>query len=300
MLPRMAQAAAAPTGYRPYLSGLRSPVIAPLTRFLIGVPLVFLTTRTDRFFAWTIVPPMTAAFLGANYFSSALLAILSARETLWANGRIAVSVSLAFAPLTTAATLLHLSLFHLGTFFGWFWIVAYCLYPAQLIFFTSKQLKVKGADPPRVSRLPIWVKVILGLHAVVMIPLGIALFVAPTSVGSVWPWTLTALTGQVIAAWVLAFGVLAAHAIYENDFARTRPAMLGYPFLGAMHVFMLARFSDDVRWESPSAWVYVAFVASSFVLGFFGFMMDANARSRAAATKPIRRNPPQGARDAAG
>jgi hypothetical protein len=282
MLARMAQAAVVPTGYRPFLSGLRSPVISPLTRFLIGVPLVFLTTMTAQFFAWTIVPPMTAAFLGANYFASALLALLAAREILWANGRIAVSVSLAFAPLTTVATLMHLDLFHLDTFFGWFWVIAYCLYPPQLIYFVSKQLKVQGTDPPRGSSLPVWVKAILGVQAVVMIPLGIAMFVAPISVGTVWPWALTALTGQVVAAWVLAFGVLAAHAIYENDFARTRPAMLGYSFLGAMQVLMLARFHDDVRWGSPGAWIYVAFLASFFVLGFFGLMTDAKTRTSAA------------------
>ncbi len=45
---------------------MRSPVVAPLTRGLIGLPLVLLTTRTDKFFAWTIVPNMTAAFLGAS------------------------------------------------------------------------------------------------------------------------------------------------------------------------------------------------------------------------------------------
>jgi hypothetical protein len=279
MLRRMSRAAAVPTGYRPFLSGVRSPVIAPITRFLIGVPLVFLTTRTDRYFAWTIATPMTAAFLGANYFASAVLAILAARETVWANGRIAVSVALAFAPLTTVATLVHLDLFHLGTFYGWFWVVAYCVYPAQLIYFVRKQLKVPGTDPPRESPLPVWVMAILGVHAVVLIPLGIALFASPTSVGSVWPWTLTALTGQVIAAWVLAFGVLAAHAIYENDVARTRPAMLGYPFLGAMHVFMLTRFADDVRWDSPGAWIYVGVISSCFVLGFFGLMTEAKRRS---------------------
>ena len=72
---------------------MRSPVVAPLTRFLIGLPLVLLTTRTDKYFAWTIEPPLTAAFLGANYWSSALLAILAARETAWARGRISISAT---------------------------------------------------------------------------------------------------------------------------------------------------------------------------------------------------------------
>jgi hypothetical protein len=61
----MATAAAQPT-LRPFLNGLRSPVVSPVTRFAIGVPLVLLTTQTARYFAWTIDPPMTAGFLGAR------------------------------------------------------------------------------------------------------------------------------------------------------------------------------------------------------------------------------------------
>lgn len=97
MLCAMAAAPVATMAFTPFLGGMRSPVIAPLTRFLIGLPLVLLTTQTAAYFAWTIEPPMTAAFLGANYWSSALLTLLAARETLWARGRVAVSVALAFA-----------------------------------------------------------------------------------------------------------------------------------------------------------------------------------------------------------
>jgi hypothetical protein len=262
---------------------MRSPVVSPLTRFLIGVPLVLLTTETARFFAWTIDPPMTAAFLGANYWSSALLAILASREDLWANGRIAVSVALAFAPLTTLATLIHLDKFHLDTFFGWFWVVAYSIYPPQLVYFLVKQVRAPGTDPPRERPLPMWVRAILGAHAVIMIPLAVALFVAPGVVDGLWPWTIPPLSARAIAAWVLAFGVLGAHAIVENDAGRVRAAMLGYPFLGAMHVLMLVRFGDDIRWDSAAAWVYVACVASFFVLGAYGLIAEAATGPRPAA-----------------
>jgi hypothetical protein len=265
--------------YKPFLSGMRSPIVGPLTRFLIGFPLVLLTTRTAKYFAWTINPSMTAGFLGANYWASALLALLAARETMWARGRISVSVVLAFAPLVTLATLLHLDKFHLGTFYGCFWLVAYVFYPLQLAYFLTKQLRALGGDPPREQPLAFWVKAILAVQAIVLIPLGIALFVAPGTVARLWPWSLPTLSAQVVAAWVLALGVLAAHTIYENDHARVRAAMLAYPLLGAMQALMLVRFSEDVRWEDPSAWVYVGVVASFFVLGAYWLV----ARSRSSA-----------------
>jgi hypothetical protein len=285
MLCAMAGPATGTIAFKPFLNGMRSPVVGPVTRFLIGVPLVLLTTQTATFFAWTIEPPMTAAFLGANYWASALLAILAARETIWANGRVSVSVALAFAPLTTLATLLHLDEFHLDTFYGWFWIVAYTIYPIQLAFFLTKQLRTPGGDPPRERPLPVWIRAILGAQALLLVPLGIAMFLLPGTVADLWPWELPPLSAQVVAAWVLAFGVLAAHSIYENDFSRVRCGMVGYPFLGAMQVLMLLRFSEDVRWEDPSAWVYSAAIASFFVLGAYALVADSRAGPGAADRK---------------
>ena len=271
-----------PTADEPFLNGMRSPVVGPLTRFLIGMPLVLFTTQTATYFAWTIEPPMTAGFLGANYWASALLAILAARETLWANGRVSVSVALAFAPLTTIATVLHLDQFHLDTFYGWFWVVAYTIYPLQLAYFLTRQLRTPGGDPPRRQPLPMWVKGVLGVQAIVLVPLGIGLFLFPRDVAGVWPWALPPLSAQVVAAWVVAFGVLAGHSIVEDDFPRVRAGMLGYPFLGAMHVLMIVRFSEDIRWDEPSAWVYVAFVVSFFVLGGYGLIADSRTTGGAA------------------
>ncbi|MEX2421443.1 MAG: hypothetical protein WD670_06440, partial [Actinomycetota bacterium] len=155
------------------------------------------------------------------------------------------------------------------------------VYPLQLAYFLSKQLRVPGTDPPRERPLPMWVKAILGVQAILLIPLGLGLFLAPETVAAAWPWDLPPLSAQVVAAWCLAFGVLAAQSIFEDDERRVRCAMLGYPVLGAMHVLMLLRFSEDVAWEDPSAWVYVGVVASFFVLGAFGLIAESRTPSAA-------------------
>jgi hypothetical protein len=264
----------APPPIKPFTNGLRSPVVAPLTRGLIGIPLILLTTHTDKFFAWTIASPMTAAFLGANYWSSALLAYTASRERVWARGRISISVALAFAPLTTAATMIHLNQFHLHTVYGWFWVLAYAAYPPMLIFLLIRQLKVPGGDPPRSQPLAGWVLTTLAIHALVLIPLAVAMFAVPLTVAKIWPWSLTPLTGRVIAAWLLAFGVLGAHAVYENDVSRVRGALLGYPFLGLMQVTALLRFGHELTWRGPRSYLFVAFIASTFVLGAYGWVKE--------------------------
>jgi predicted outer membrane lipoprotein len=264
----------------PLVAGMRSPVVAPLTRFLLGVPLFFLATQTDDYFAWTIGVPLTAAFLGANYFASALLALFASRETIWAFGRVTVSVALVFAPLVTAATFIHLDQFDLDSVIGWIWVIAYGIYPPMLALFLFRQLRATGVDPPRLAPLPAWLRGILAVHAAVMIPLAVALFIAPSSVGDLWPWPLTPLTGRMVAAWTLAFGVLAAHQLWENDLERIKVALLVYPIFGALQVIALARYSDDMDFGDLSAWVYLTIIASTFVIGAFGWLELRRARER--------------------
>jgi hypothetical protein len=251
---------------------MRSPVVAPVTRFLLGLPLFLLPTQTSHYFAWTIAVPLTAVFLGACYWASALLAILASRQRSWAQGRVSISVALVFAPVITLATALHLDLFHLDSVYGWIWVAAYAIYPVMLGLLLARQLRAPGGDPPRSEPVTAWVRVVLGVHAVILIPLGLALFVAPKSVGQIWPWALTPLTGQVISAWILALGVLAAHVLWENDLDRVRIALITYPALVVLQAIALARYPDDMHWTEPGAWIFLAFLASMLVVGVYGLL----------------------------
>jgi hypothetical protein len=217
-----------------------------------------------------------------------VLAILASRERVWANGRISIGVALVFAPITTAATFIHFGLFHTDTFFGWFWIVAYSMYPPMLLVMLYRQLRTPGGDPPRTAPLPVWVRAVFVSHAAVLLPLGVIMFVAPGVAGHLWPWPLTPLTSQALSAWVLAFGGIGAHALYENDVDRVRVPLLGYPVLVLLHAIALARFGSDMQWGEPGAWVYVAFLASCVALGAFGV---AHRRPAATTAQPGRGAP---------
>lgn len=271
----MAQASAQPILIRPFTDGMRSPVIAPLTRGLLGIPTFIFAASTATSFSWTIEPPLTAAVLGANYWGSVALALFAARQHFWSQGRVSISVALMFAPITTAATLMHLNVFHFDgsgftLFITWFWVVAYTIYPVQLGSLLVKQLRTPGIDPPRTAPLPAWIRVIYVTHAVVLIPLGLLMFVAPSVAQGPWPWEIPALSSRALAAWVLAFGVLAAHSFFENDYDRVKVALWSYIPFAVLHVVALVRFGDVVRWEEPGAWFYVYFLASATALGAWG------------------------------
>ena len=96
---------------------------------IAAIQLFVLSTETDRFFAWTIKAPISAAFLGAFYGSASVIAFLSAREEQWARARVGVPGVIVFIWLTLLATLLHLDEFHLDSdhslarSVAWVWVV---------------------------------------------------------------------------------------------------------------------------------------------------------------------------------
>lgn len=158
---------------RPLTPGMRQMLLAAsLLVFLIGIPLYLLSSRTESFFAWTIQPPLTAAFLGAAYWSSCALEFLASRERVWAHGRIAVPAVLLFTVLTLIVTLFHLDLFHFnspgwhtraGT---WAWLVVYATVPVIMGVLLLIQRGLPGGDPPRLAPLPGWTRSLLYGQAV--------------------------------------------------------------------------------------------------------------------------------------
>ncbi len=107
------------SGVRPLTVGMRWLLfVASVLVFIIGIPLFLLSGQTDRYFAWTIAVPLTAAFLGAGYWSSFFIEFVAARQRAWANSRVAVPAVFVFTTLTLVATLIHLDLFHLGASFA--------------------------------------------------------------------------------------------------------------------------------------------------------------------------------------
>lgn len=254
-------------------------LVLAATLFVVGLPLVLAPTQTDRWFAWTIEPPLTAATLGACYWGSLVLVVLCARERAWACARVAAPGILVAGTLLLVATLIHIDRFHTDSVTGWTWVVLYALLPPGAILMLVIQARLPGGDPPREAPLPRWAQGFLCVHAAVLLGVGAALFVAPEDVASIWPWSLTPLTSRSIAAWMLALGASASQALYERDWMRLRSPFPGYGAVGVLALLALARFSDTPDWSAPAVWFYAAFLASMVA---FATYATAAARRHAA------------------
>src|SRR5215472_4760322 len=260
--------------------------VAAVLVLLAGFQLFVFTDSTARYFAWTIRNPLGAAFLGAGYWASFAFEALAARQRVWANARIAVPTVLVFTVLTLVATLLNLGQFHLGGQFAistravtWAWIAIYTVVPLLMVIILAVQLRTPGGDPPRSAPLPGWVYALLAVQAVVLLGLGVALFAAPGQ-AAWWPWKLTPLLAQATGAWLIGFGVAAAHELAERDAGRLVPASAGSVVLVVLQSIALARYPGRFEWSSAVGVIYLALLATMLITGGTGLAL---ARSRRAA-----------------
>jgi len=274
-----------PAAVKPLVPGMRRLLyVAAVLVLLAGFQLFVFTDNTAHYFAWTIRNPLGAAFLGAGYWASVAFEVLAARQRIWANARIAVPTVLVFTVLTLVATLLNLGQFHLGGQFAistravtWAWIAIYTVVPLLMVIILAVQLRTPGGDPPRSVPLPGWVYGLLAVQAVVLLGLGVALFAAPGQAASWWPWTLTPLLAQATGAWLIGFGVAAAHELAERDARRLLPASFSSVLLVVLQLIALARYPGRFEWSSAAGVIYLAFLVMMLVTGGVAL---ARARSR--------------------
>ena len=252
---------------------------------LAGIQLYFLTGRTAHYFAWTIAVPLTAAFLGAFYWTALPLALLSAVERVWVRARVGIPGVLFFLWATLATTLIHHAKFHFHSSdhfardAAWLWLVIYAADPVLISVALVIQTRTRGVDPPRGALLPSWYRAAVGAQALIALGIGAAMFAAPLWVARWWPWPLTPLTARAMASWILGLGGVLAMAFWENDWIRIRIATVSYTVLGIQQLVALLRYSGDFTWGWRGS-AYTAFVVSVLLLGVYGLAQAARARGR--------------------
>jgi hypothetical protein len=272
----------ASTGTRPLLPAMRVLLgaFAVLTA-LAFVSLFILAQTTAETFAWTIAVPLTAAFFGAGYGAGFVLVVLSLRARAWADVRLPVLTIFVFVVLTLLATLLHVNKLHFDDDFSglgalargaaWFWFAVYVVLPVAMLVVLVLQERAPGVDPPARNPVPVVLRVALGVESVVLLVVGAALYVRPTTGTTLWPWALTPFTARVGAAWLLAFGLATALAAVAGDLERLRTAAIAYTVFGALVLLAVLRYSGSIDWNDPSAWAFVAVAAAVVATGGAGW-----------------------------
>jgi hypothetical protein len=266
------------SNYKPTILGMRVMLyVASALVFIVGIQLFVFSEQTDQFFAWTIANPLTAAFLGAAYWSSCILEFLSAREKLWSNARIAVPAVLLFTALTFVVTMLHIDKFHLGGQFAFItqaltvvWILVYLSVPLIMGILLFLQVRRHGEDTPHQHPLPIWLRRVTAIYAIILFPIGVLLLITPESIIGAWAWKLTPLTGRAIGAWAIGLGTAVAHIVIEADWRRVLPAMAGLALFSLLELVAIARYASFFNFGSLSGILFLVFLVTLLILSMYG------------------------------
>jgi hypothetical protein len=259
------------------LSGTRRLLHAfSLLTALAFVVLFVLSASTEQFFAWTVRPPVTAAFLGAAYAVGCVLEILAVRAGTWAAVRIPYVTIAVFVMLTLLATVLHIDRFHFGSpgavarFAAWLWLAVYLVVPVLMVIMLVAQERRIGPNSDGTVAVPRFLSAALLAQGVLLLGLGAALYLVPSMESVLWPWPLTPLTARAVAAWLLAFGLGAVLGSRANDLGRLEISAWSYGLMAVLELVVVIRYIDLIRWTEPSAWGYLALLAAMLATSVAG------------------------------
>jgi len=138
---------------------------------------------------------LASAYLGGAYF---FLRVLG--EPRWNAVKTGfLSVAL-FASLLGVATVLHWDKFNHRHVAFWLWTGLYFTAPFLVFggWLANRRFAAPaGAEEARLGTVARWIVGLIGMLALVQ---GIVMFLAPSKIIAVWPWTLTPLTCRVLGA----------------------------------------------------------------------------------------------------
>lgn len=254
--------------------------------FASGTQLYVLSTHTNRFFAWTIANPLTAATIGAFYYGAGVIAGLSTRERRWDLARVGVPGIAVFLWLTIAASLAHLAVFHLHThqlvprMAAIIWLVIYIADPPLFLLAYVLQLRAGGRDPAGPAPAPAWYRWTCAIMAVPVLVVGIGLFAFPGPGSRHWAWLLPPIAAQAFAAWLIALAMMLGSVAKEGDLLRSRPATAGMAAFAVLQLLALARYPHVAHGMAAIAWIVT--LTAIGVLGGYGLARLATTRTESA------------------
>jgi hypothetical protein len=244
-----------------------------------GIQLFLLADSTATTFAWTVAPPLAAAFMGAVFWAGAVAAATGYRGTDWREISILLPAATIFTTLVFLATLLHLDRFHFGADqlltagFAWAWLGVYVIVPPLFAFFWRAELQRRGAGGPTSSRgrgdgarvpYSTAIRGASGLIAAALFGVAVVQFLSPGTLP--WPWALTALTSRMNAAFLAGVAAALLAIAVENDAGRLRVTAIFLVTFGVLELLAILRFSSNVTSGAVVSWAWAGLLVVITVL----------------------------------
>jgi hypothetical protein len=225
-----------------------------------GVFLYFLPGSAETDYAWSIVPPVNGAFIGAGFLAGTLATgLVLFAATRWRSLEALPPALWVLATTLLVATLIHNDRFKWDYAPTWLWLIVYAGVPFVLPVLVLRQRRVAEPEPPADPGLSL-VRGMSAVGGVLLLVGAAALYIAPVEVGEHWPWALTPLLGRAVAAWYAMVGTMLVSCAWQ--LRRSTEAVIPYGTLAAWCLLLLALpllHSADVDTEGGAfvAWLVV-------------------------------------------
>lgn len=263
--PRRARAVRGDDGVRPLTLAVAVLVLPFLAAaFLL---LYFLPTDTERLFAWTIQPPLTAMVLASAYAGGIWFFTQVLRQRRWHRVRHGFPGALLFATLLAIATALHWDRFHPGHISFITWATLYLVTPVLLLSALVVNWRADTGRRDAVDTTIPWpARILLAAFGVASLATGLVLFIVPTAAIGSWAWDLTPLTARVVGTVLTLPGSVHLWLLVDGRWSAFRcifqAQMVSLVFLNL--ALLICR--DQLLWENPITLPVVGVLVAAIVV----------------------------------
>lgn len=271
----------------------KDDAVLPATRALSAFIVPFLVVAfvvlygfpgdTDRWFAWTIAPPMTPMMLGAVYLGGAYFFVRTLRVTAWHTVKAGFVAVGTFASLMGVATILHWDRFNHDHVAFWLWAGLYFTTPFLVWGVWAVNRRRGTRATPADLALPRPARLMMSATGMLAVAAGLFLFLLPERAIDVWPWALTPLTSRVLGA-VFMLGIAGLGVTTDARWSAARLMLQVQVFMLALILLAAARAHADFDASNAMTWLLLVGFAGALVsAAVLIFRMDRPRSAPAAA-----------------
>ena len=242
-----------------------------------GLFLYLAPGQADTDYAWSIKPPVNAAFIGAGFLAGTLATgLVLALATRWRSFSTLPVALWVLATSLLAATIIHNDRFKWDYPPTWVWTFVYAAVPLASRSWSCASAATRTPTPAADPRL-LPLRVLSAILGVGLLAGAIALFAAPVELGEHWLWALTPLLARAVAAWYALFGTLLVSCAI--GLRRPAEALIPYATLACWSVLLLLLpllHPDDVS----GGGLWYALMVALLALSAYALSVGAARRAR--------------------
>ena len=232
-------------------------LVIPFLLVAFGI-LYFFPQDTGRLFAWKIQPGMSAMMLGAAYAGGIYFFCGVLLSKQWHRIKAGILPVTTFATLLGIATILHWDRFNHSSLAFFAWASLYFTTPFLVLGVWFRNRVHDPLEPePNDQELPGWLRLLIGLVGAFTLTLSILLFLSPTLMIGLWPWTLTPLTSRVMSAMFGLPGVVNLGIAFDRRWSAARTILQSQGFSILLILIAVARSWKDFQLSNLQTWLFI-------------------------------------------